>query len=50
MQEDRRILGEMLLANTPHSNRKLMALINRVEERELLQVSASNNLHDAISG
>ena len=27
----------MLLANTPHSNRKLMALITRVEERELLQ-------------
>ncbi len=28
----------MLLSNVPHNNRKLMALIMKVEERELLQV------------
>jgi hypothetical protein len=31
-------LGRMLLNDTPAHNRKLMALVVKVEERELLQV------------
>lgn len=45
-QEDRKQLGEMLLSNTPHSNRTLMTLITRVEERELLQVRHPSTASD----
>lgn len=38
LKSDRQELGEMLLSNTPLSNRRLMALVIRVEEREVMQV------------
>eukprot|EP01041_Mallomonas_annulata_P003765 gene3765-7475_t len=37
VESDRRQLGELLLANTEPNSRLLMALIIRVEERELIQ-------------
>ncbi len=37
IKADREKLGQLLLANTDSNNRLLIALIIRVEERELLQ-------------